>query len=184
MSPSCPWWAVGAWGEVRKRGTAQNLRLGFNPSPFGEEQHTQGGMLGLKFGIGEMEKLALSVAESQSCAGEAKGRLIPALGSPPRLQTQPWAQPQRQQPPQSRALLPLPILWNPACSRGNFPVIPRSPEDGFALDGEAAAGRIIAGLPEWQVGQRAVHLPRASAERRLQLSQATVPSESAFLLKL
>lgn len=53
MSPSCPWWAAGAWGEVRKRGTAHNLRLGFNPSPFGEEQHAQGGMLRLRFGIGE-----------------------------------------------------------------------------------------------------------------------------------
>lgn len=45
-----------------------------------------------------MEKLAPSVAESQSRVGEAEGRIIPALGSPPKLQTQPWVQPQWQQP--------------------------------------------------------------------------------------
>lgn len=61
---------------------------------------------------------------------------------------------------------------------------PRSPEDGFPFAGEAASGRVIAGLGEWQVGQRAVHFPHASAERWLQLSQATISSESAFLLKL
>lgn len=46
-----------------------------------------------------MENRALSLVVTQSCVDEAEGRLISALGSPPGLQTQPWAQPKQQQPP-------------------------------------------------------------------------------------